>query len=136
MSHSLVLRIASVVMMLFGLALLLVPNALLAMYQAPEMNGPGIYNTMLLGSMLIAVSVLNWICSAQAEHTTRPVILTNLIGNALGLATCVYRQLVDPTVPATAWVNVAIYLALLVMFAQVYLRMRSTAVMQGGVAAS
>ena len=125
MSHPLVLRISALVMMVFGVPLLLAPNALLALYGAPEMNGPGIYNTMLFGTLLVAVAVLNWLSSAEAGTVTRHVVLANLVGNALGFLVTLYRQLVDPSVPPTAWLNVGIYIVFAVLFAQVYLRMRA-----------
>lgn len=125
MPHSLVLRASAVVMMIFGLPLLLAPNAFLAMYKAPEMNGPGIYNTMLFGAMLIAVAVLNWLSSREAAPATRYVVIANLVGNVLGFLVTLYRQLVDPSVPPTAWVNVGVYLVFAVLFAQLWLRLRS-----------
>lgn len=125
MSHSLVLRISAVVMILFGLPLLIAPNAFLAIYQAPEMNGPGIYNTMLFGAMLIAVAVVNWLSAREPAPATRHVVVANLVANVLGLLVTLYRQLVDPTVPPAAWMNVVIYLVFAVLFAQLWLRLRS-----------
>lgn len=41
MSESLVLKFASIVGGIFGLALVFMPNGLVAMYGAPPLSGPG-----------------------------------------------------------------------------------------------
>ena len=125
MSHSQVLKISAVVMALFGIALLLAPNALVQMYKAQAMNGPGIYNSMLYGGTLIALAVMNWQASSLASSETRVIVLGNLVGNVLGLGAALYRQLTDPSVAPAAWINVVIFLVFVVLFAQLHLRMRS-----------
>jgi hypothetical protein len=127
MSHTQVLKISAVVMALFGIALLLMPNTLVTAYKAEAMNGPGIYNSMLYGAVLIAFAVMNWSASSLTSAETRVIVLGNLVGNVLGLGSALYRQLTDPSVATAAWINVLIFLVFTVLFAQLYLRMRSGA---------
>lgn len=122
MSHALPLKIAAAVSALFGVALLVAPNALMAMYRAPELNGPGVYNTMLYGGSLIAFAVMYWVAGTLTEREARTTLLGALVGNGLGLVVALYRQFTDPNVPAAAWLNVVIFLAFTGVFAALYFR--------------
>jgi hypothetical protein len=134
MSHAQVFRISAAVMMLFGLTLLLMPNVLLAMYGGQPMNGPGIYNSMLYGGVLVAMAVMNWMAASLLLAETRAIVLGNLVANCLGFLVAIFRQLTDATVPPTAWLNVAIFLVFVVMFAQLQRRMKAAAQALPGVA--
>jgi hypothetical protein len=127
MSSTQVLRISAVVMVSFGLVLLLAPNALVALYKAQEMNGPGIYNSMLYGSSLIAFATMNWSAATQPLAANRHIVLANLVGNSLGFLVALYRQLSDPSVPTAAWLNVVIFLVFALLFARLQLRMKDAA---------
>lgn len=122
MNHAMPLKIAAVVSALFGVVLLLAPNALMAMYRTTELAGPGLYNSMLYGGALIAFAVMFWLAGALSEHEARTTILGGLVGNGLGLAVALYRQFADPNTPVAAWVNVGIFLAFTVVFAMLYFR--------------
>ena len=126
MPQSALLKASAAVMAVFGAVLLLAPNALIVLYQAPAMNSPGVYNTMLYGTMLIAFAVLNW-ASAHAPVAAHaaPVLLGNLVGDVMGLAVTLYLQVTDPVVPRAAWTNVVLFLVFGVLFAQAWLRLRA-----------
>ncbi len=134
MSHTQVFRISAAVMALFGVTLLLMPNTLLAMYGGQMMNGPGVYNSMLYGGALVAMAVMNWSASHLMLAETRSIVLGNLVANCLGFIGAIFRQLTDATVPPTAWLNVAIFLVFVVMFAQLQRRMKAAAQALPGVA--
>ena len=134
MSHRQVFKISAAIMALFGSTLLLMPNVLLAMYGAQMMNGPGVYNSMLYGGVLLAMAVMNWSASNLMLAETRSIVLGNLVANCLGFIVAIFRQLTDPTVPPTAWLNVAIFLIFVVMFAQLQRRMEAAAQALPGVA--
>jgi hypothetical protein len=116
MPHSLIMRLAAVVSLIFGLSLLFAPNALLALYKAQVLNSPGIYNSMLLGGYLIAVAIMNWSASKDSLHDARHVILGTLVAVAIGLVVALQRQLTDPGVTPAAWANVVIFLVLSILY--------------------
>jgi hypothetical protein len=109
MNQSSIMKAAAVVSAIFGLALLLAPNQLITLYKAEEMNGPGIYNSMLYGGTLIAVALMNWTASNASAAEAGHVIRGTLLGYAIGLLVVLIRQLTDPSVPPAAWLNVAIF---------------------------
>lgn len=116
MNRSLIMRALAVVSAVFGVAMLLAPNGLLALYGAEQMNGPGVYNSMLYGGCLLALAVMNWTASDSVAGQARHVILGTLVANVLGLVVALVRQMTDPGVPVTAWLNVLIFLVFAVLF--------------------
>jgi len=116
MNPSLIMRAAAIVAAVFGVVLLFAPNTLMDLYQADELNGPGIYNSMLYGGCLIALAVMNWNASDGTADEARHVVLGTFVAMAIGLVVAVFRQLTDSTVPPMAWLNVAIFL----VFAALY----------------
>ena len=44
---------------LFSLAVLLAPNELIKLYDRQPMNGPGTYKSMLCGTFLLGLAVMN-----------------------------------------------------------------------------
>jgi len=117
MNHSLIMKCAAAVSVVFGLALLFAPNALVALYKGEQMNGPGIYNSMLYGGTLIAFAVMNWTASRGSILEARYVILGSFVAFAIGLVVALIRQLTDASVPASAWINVGIFLVFSVLYA-------------------
>ena len=110
MNHSTIMKAAAIVSALFGVALLLAPNALLEMYKGQQLNSPGIYNSMLAGAYLLAIAVMNWNASKEPSIAgARHVILGTFAGMILGLAVTVIRQLTDASLPASGWLNVVIF---------------------------
>ncbi len=73
---------------------------------------------MLYGAMMLGLSVLDWGASRMPSEQVRPVLLGNLVGFALGLAVALYRQLAVEGAPATAWINVVLFLVLVALFAR------------------
>ena len=128
MNHSLILKISAVVYLVFGIPLLLAPNALMAVYGVEPMNHVGVYNTMLFGATFIGLAVMTWMASRQDYREVRALVLGVLVANALGLLVALYRQLTQPEVPATAWVNVVLLLVFTVLYARLYFQ--STAARQ------
>jgi hypothetical protein len=122
MNHSAILKGSAVVMALFGIALLFAPNTLNEIYKAPAMNGPGVYNSMLYGSALIAFALLNWQAAGDSLAAVRRIIVVNLVADVLGLYVTVSRQLMDAGIPAMAWGNVVIFAVFTVVFGMLYLR--------------
>lgn len=118
MNQKSVMRAGACVTTLFGAALLLAPNMLNAVYQAPAMNGPGIYNSMGYGACLLGLSFMNWKAAESDASGARLVVTGTLIYLVLGLVAALARQLMDPSLPATAWGNVV----LLGVFAALYYR--------------
>jgi hypothetical protein len=117
MKRPLIMKTLAAVAAIYGLGFLFLPNQLVAMYGADSMNGPGVYNTMLYGGCLLALAVMNWTASEASADEARHVVLGTLVANVLGFLVALVRQLMDPTVPAAAWLNVLIFLAFLVLFA-------------------
>lgn len=127
MNHSTILKAGAAVMALFGVALLFAPNALNEIYKAPAMNGPGVYNSMLYGGALIAFAVLNWQAAGDTFAGARRAILVTLVANAIGFVVTLSRQLMDASIPAMAWGNVAIFLVFTVLYGMLLLRGESPA---------
>jgi hypothetical protein len=117
MKRPLIMKTLAAVAAIYGLAFLFLPNQLLAMYGAEAMNGPGVYNSMLYGGCLLALAVMNWTASEASPDEARHVILGTLVANVLGFLVALVRQLMDPTVPPAAWLNVFIFLVFMVSFA-------------------
>lgn len=116
MNQSLIMRTVAVVSAVFGLALLLAPNGLLALYQAEQLNGPGVYNSMLYGACLIALAVMNWSASHASATEARHVVLGTFVANTLAFLVAIVRQLTDQTMPPAAWFNVLLFLIFAVLF--------------------
>jgi hypothetical protein len=120
MTHTPVMKVAAVVSVVFGLALLLAPNTLVALYNAQPMSGPGLYNSTLYGGLLIGFGTINWMAAQGSWHEARPVVVGSLVGNALCFVAALYRQLAGADTPPAAWINVLIFAAFVVLFARVY----------------
>lgn len=124
MSHAHVFRVAAAVMFVFGLALLLAPQGLVALYGAQELNRSGLYNSMLYGAALLGYGWQNWLASGSARAAVQPIVLGNLAATLLGLAAALYWQLTDPQ-SAMGWLNVAVFALLAMLFAGVLVDRRN-----------
>jgi hypothetical protein len=116
MNRSLIMKTLAIVSAMFGLVLLFSPNGLMAVYGAEQMNGPGVYNSMLYGGALLALAVMNWTASDGTAVEARHVVMGTLIANFLGFVVALVRQVTDQTVPATAWLNVILFLVFAILF--------------------
>lgn len=118
MNHSPVFKSTAVIEVLFGLALLLAPNQLMALYNAEALDtSVAMYNTMLYGGTLIGLSVMHWMASRSPEASVRSIVMGTLVTLVLCLVVALYKQLTDSAVPMMAWVNVAIFALLGAAFA-------------------
>jgi len=116
MKHAPVFKGAAVVEMAFGVALLLAPNQLMALYNAEMLESAGLYNTMLYGGLLIGMAILHWMASQVPEASVRSIVIGTAVATTLGLIVALFRQLTDPAVPVTAWVNVFIFAVIAIAF--------------------
>ena len=125
MNHQTVMRVTAAISALFGIALLLAPNALMAMYQAPLLNGTGIYNGMGYGAALLGFAVMNWNASTETLQGARHIIMGTLVFLVLALGASVFRQLTDTTLPVTAWGNVVLFAVLIFFYARMQMAIRA-----------
>lgn len=116
MNRSLIMKTLAVVSAVFGLLFLFSPNGLMAIYGAQQLNGPGVYNSMLYGGCLVALSVMNWTASNGAAVEARHVVLGTLVANTLGFVIALVRQVTDQAVPPAAWLNVLLFLVFAILF--------------------
>lgn len=117
MNHRLILKSAAAVLMIFGIALVFVPNELMIVYRAEQLNASGVYNTMLFGGTFIGVAVMNWVAgNAPTIADVRYVILGNLVANCAGFAIAIARQLTNAETPQTSWLNVTLYFVFACLF--------------------
>jgi hypothetical protein len=115
MNHSTIMKCAAVLAAIAGLACLFAPNQMLSLYGAPALNGPGLYNTMLYGALLIGFAVMNWRASQGTSAAAAQVILGAFVAYALALLVSLIQQLTTP-MPAAGWINVAIFAVFTVLF--------------------
>ena len=121
MSHSPILKLAAVFSLVFGVALALAPNQLAALYNAPEMNPTGVYNSMLYGCALIALGVMYWAASTAPDVAdARYVILAGLVFSVASFLVAITRQLTSEAATPAAWLNVVIFAVFALLFAYVY----------------
>jgi hypothetical protein len=116
MNHALTMKVAAAVTFAFGIAMLLAPNGLMAVYNAEPLNRTGVYNSMLYGAALIGVGVSNWLASALPYEGRHPVVLGTLVASLAGLAVVLVRMLTIPDMPPMAWLNVVIFAAFSVVY--------------------
>jgi len=122
MKHRLILRLAAFVGIVFGIALMFVPDALLGMYRADSLNNPGRGMAMLYGSLLAGFAIMNFAASrARDIAEIHYVLIGNLVASTLSFVISIYRQLMVETVPETAWFNVLLHLAFVAMFGYLYM---------------
>ena len=127
MNHSSIMKAAAGVSAIFGLALLLAPNALVAMYGGNLMNNIGVYNSMLAGAYLLGIGVMNWMASKGSAAEARHVIAGTLVSMGLGLAVALLRQLTDSNIPPSAWLNVLIFAVFTALFGYLQFAPRASA---------
>lgn len=118
MTYGLILKSAAVVTGIFGLALVFMPNTLMALYKAEQLNSPGVYNSMLLGSAFIGLAVMDWAASnAPTIADVRYVIFGNLASDLLGFLVVLVRQMTAGGATEAGWLNVALYFVFACLFA-------------------
>lgn len=111
MKLKIILIINAVVAILYGLALLLFPVWMGALYGFTA-DEPLIFTARLLGVYLFATGVLSWLIrDAPASDTLKNVVLAFFSMDVLGLVVSLIAQL-RGTLNAQGWSLVAIYLLL------------------------
>lgn len=121
MNHRIVLRSAAVVAALYGIIQVIAPNTLMAMYGSPMLEASGVYFAMLCGAMLLGWAVMNWAASnAPQIEEIHYVLLGNLAITSISLLVTLFRQLSYAEAPASAWLNVFIFLVFSVLFGWLY----------------
>ena len=113
-----VLTIAAVVAIIFALGLILMPAFMGTLY------GTGTSPNQLLlarlfGSALLGFGVINWFAKDLDYTTLRPIMLGNLVGDAVGFVVCVMGTL-GGVMNSMGWLSVALYLLLALGFAYLY----------------
>ena len=116
MQRSSIMKGTALLGIVFGVPLMLAPNALLALYGAPDLNMPGVYNSMLYGACMLAIAVMNWLAASQPAPVARPVVIGTFVMTVLGSIASLERQLTDQAPPA-AWMNVVLFVVLLGLYA-------------------
>jgi hypothetical protein len=120
------LVVAAAIAAIFGVALVVVPGPLLAIY-AMTVDKTGTVVAQLFGSVLIGFAVLNWFARNVTDPVARrAVVLGNLAGNVVGFVVILLGQLAG-VANALGWSNVAIYLLLALAWAYVQFMQRDTA---------
>ena len=120
------LVVAAAIAAIFGVALVVVPGPLLAIY-AMTVDKTGTVVAQLFGSVLIGFAVLNWFARNVTDpEARRAVVLGNLAGTVVGFVVILLGQLAG-VANALGWSNVAIYLLLALAWAYVQFVQRDTA---------
>ncbi|MGJ9416606.1 hypothetical protein ACHAC9_02405 [Massilia sp. CMS3.1] len=121
MKYRLILRLAAFVGIVFGLALMFGPDALLRTYGADSLNTPGRGMAMLYGSVLTGFAVMNFAASRAPDVAEiHYVLIGNLVAFTFGFVITLYRQLMVDTVPDTAWFNVILNFGFAALFGYLY----------------
>lgn len=108
--------IKSIICLILGIAMVLVPATLMSFY-AITLSPGGILMTRLLGAAFILLGLLLWFArnAAESEEALRAIVLAVVIGDAIGFVVALLSQL-SGLANALGWVNVALYLLLALGF--------------------
>lgn len=111
MKLSTLMVINAVVAALFGIAFVLVPGQIIALYGVAE-SAALKYTGQLFGATLVTFAVLTWTArNATESETRRAIVLALFIGYAVGFVVTLIGQLGN-VVNALGWSTVALYLLL------------------------
>lgn len=115
MNLSLVLTVNSILAAIFGVAFLIAPGPVAALYGVTA-EAPFRYLAQLFGAELVAFAVLAWAArTATATGARKPVILALFVSNALGFVVALLGQ-VGGVVNTLGWSTVAIYFVFALAF--------------------
>lgn len=116
MNYRIVLHTTSVISLVFGLAMLFIPDTLMEFYKAEPLSVSGKYNSQLYGGTLLGFAVLDWFtASSSNDGEIRTVLLANLVTVVVGFLATLYQQLVVGAHPVN-WSTVVLYLLLSTAF--------------------
>lgn len=120
------LVIAAGVAAVFGVAFVVASGSLLSIYDI-TLDNEGTLIAQLFGAALIGFAVLNWFARDVTDpEAQRAVVLANLVGDAVGFVMITLGQLAG-LANNLGWLNVAIYVLLLLGFAYVWFMKPRTA---------
>lgn len=112
------LTIAAVLALLFALGLLLIPATIGPLYGFAGTPAE-VLITRFFGSALLAIGLINWLAKDADYADLRPILLGNLIGDAVGALVAMMGTL-SGVMNALGWSTVVIYLLLGLAFAYLY----------------
>ena len=105
----------AVVALVFGLAFVLVPGPLTALYGA-DLTAAGLFTGRLLGAAFIVFGVLTWLVrDAGASSERRAILLSFFVGDVIGFVASLLAMF-DGVFNSLGWSTVAIYLILALAF--------------------
>ena len=118
MSLRLLLMIAAVIAIVFGVGFVAVPASVLSIYGV-TLDKAGTLIAQLFGAVLIGLAVLDWFARNVTDpEAQRAVVLANLVSDAVGFVVILIGQLAG-VANALNWSTVVIYLLLTLGFAYV-----------------
>jgi hypothetical protein len=102
------LTINSILVFLFGLAFLLIPDTLMSLYGV-ELSSIGVAISRLLGAAFLGVGTLRWLARNSKESGfLKAVVLAAFIEDSIGFVVLLKAQLAGLT-NVSGWSNVALY---------------------------
>ncbi|MGE0799150.1 MAG: hypothetical protein AB7G13_22545 [Lautropia sp.] len=108
MSRSGFMAAIAIVSVIFGVAFLIAPEAVLRMYRAgatPE--AAFVHICRLFGAAFLGTAVTTWLARNESMAVARPVLTGLAVIMTVGFLASLYRQFTGG--PATAWINVVLY---------------------------
>lgn len=110
MKLSVFLAIKTIISLVFGIAMAVIPTQMMPIYDV-TLDPAGVYMTRLLGAMLIGIGLICWMNRNAGFSALRGTLLALFVGDTIGFLVTLWGQL-DGVVNALGWVNVIIYLLL------------------------
>lgn len=118
MNTRLVLTVAAVLGLLFGLAFLFIPTITLPLYGMGT-SAAEVLLTRFFGSALLTIGLVNWLVKDIDYATLRPILLANLVGDAVGAIISLMGTL-GSVMSSLGWSSVLLYLLLGLGFGYLY----------------
>lgn len=111
----------AVIVLVFGIGFVILPETLLAFYGTSVGQG-GILMSRLFGQAFILLGILLWFARNTTESTTqRAFVLAVFVGDVIGFIITLMGQLSN-TMNVLGWLNVALYLVLALGFGYFLIR--------------
>jgi len=118
MRLNMLLVVSAAIAAVFGAVFIVVPGPVAAIYGI-TLDKAGVLAAQLFGAALVGFAVLNWFARDVTDPTGRQaVVLSNLVGDAVGFVVILLGQL-SGIANALGWINVVLYLLLVLGFAYV-----------------
>ena len=110
MKLSTFLSVKAVISLLFGIASVLAPTALMSLFGA-TLDPAGELATRLLGAMLIGIGLICWFEKDAKAESLKGITLALFIGDAIGFIVVLMAQL-SGVMNTLGWTMVALWLLL------------------------